>query len=247
MEKWGRRAGVVFASIVSIFGSTLVAASQNIGMFIAFRFLAGAGAYSLCVVRMYIMLTTSCPACFTVVWANLALVPIYTAEVAAPELRGLFVGLSGVMCGFGYSIAAYMGLAFSYSSNTTVQWRAPLAIAVVWPILMLVLVHFLPESPRFLLMNNRTDEAWQVISSLHSDGSETGQDFAREEFFQMRKQAELDRTLGSSWLELFRKPSNRKRLMVGMGFAFVGQSMGDLVINNYVCIYHIQRQPKDSD
>ncbi|OAL32912.1 hypothetical protein AYO20_07703 [Fonsecaea nubica] len=210
MERWGRKAGVVAASVVSIFGSTLVAAAQNIAMFIVFRFFAGAGAYALCVV-----------------------LPIYTAEIAAPELRGLFVGLNGVMCGFGYSIAAYMGLAFSYSSNETVQWRAPLALAVPWPILMLVLVYYLPESPRYLLLKNRNEEAWKVVSSLHSTKNDADQVFAREEFYQMQKQTELDRTIGSSWLKLFTKPSNQKRLMVGMGFAFVGQSTGDLVINNY--------------
>lgn len=45
MDKWGRKAGVIYCSTLSIFGGTLMCASQNIGMFIAFRFFAGAGSW----------------------------------------------------------------------------------------------------------------------------------------------------------------------------------------------------------
>jgi MFS family permease len=34
-------------------------------------------------------------------------------------------------------------------------------------------------------------------------------------------------------LELFRRPSYRKRVILGCGFAFIGQSTGVLVLNNY--------------
>lgn len=34
-------------------------------------------------------------------------------------------------------------------------------------------------------------------------------------------------------LEIFRRPSYRKRAILAMGFAFLGQSTAELVINNY--------------
>lgn len=34
-------------------------------------------------------------------------------------------------------------------------------------------------------------------------------------------------------LEMFRRPSFRKRTLLAMGFAFIGQSTGVLVLNNY--------------
>jgi fucose permease len=43
MGKYGRKAGVLYAAVLSIIGGTFVAASQNVAMFIAFRFVAGAG------------------------------------------------------------------------------------------------------------------------------------------------------------------------------------------------------------
>jgi MFS family permease len=45
MDKWGRKGGVIYCSSLSIFGGVLLCASQNIGMFIAFRFFAGAGSW----------------------------------------------------------------------------------------------------------------------------------------------------------------------------------------------------------
>ena len=46
-----------------------------------------------------------------------------------------------------------------------------------------------PESPRFLLMRNRVEEAREVTMKLHSIKGDPDQEFARAEFYQMEKQA----------------------------------------------------------
>jgi MFS family permease len=160
--------------------------------------------------------------------------PVYTAELAPAELRGFFVGMNGVMIAIGYSLASYMGLAFFYSTNVSAQWRGPLGLALIWPILMLAIICFVPESPRWLLMKGRTEEAWKVVSDLHADPTDPDQENARGEFYQMQKQTEMDRTLNPSWKQMFQKPSYRKRSIIAIAFAFVGQSTAILVVNNYV-------------
>lgn len=45
MDKYGRRAGLIYCATLSIIGGACLAAAQNIGMFIAFRFFAGAGSW----------------------------------------------------------------------------------------------------------------------------------------------------------------------------------------------------------
>jgi len=46
MDEYGRKTGIVFCSIIGIFGSAGLCGARNIGMFITFRFFAGAGSWS---------------------------------------------------------------------------------------------------------------------------------------------------------------------------------------------------------
>lgn len=133
----------------------------------------------------------------------------------------------------GYAMASYMGLAFFYAKSPAAQWRGPLALSLVWPVLMLVVVLFVPESPRWLLMVGREKEARDIVLKLHAVADDPDQKYARAEFYQMQKQTELDKTLNPTWLQMFTKASYRKRSIMACGFAFIGQSTAVLVINNY--------------
>ena len=164
-------------------------------------------------------------------------VPTYTSELAPAEWRGFFVGLNGLFIAIGYCLASYMGLAFYFSNNVVAQWRAPLGLALIWPILIVIITIWTPESPRYLLAVGRTEEAWNIISDLHTTRDDPRQEYSRSEFYQMRKQAEIDMTLPSSWWEMFRKRSYRKRSLLVMALAFIGQSTGVLVIVNYVSVF----------
>jgi MFS family permease len=53
MDRWGRKAGIAYSSILSIIGAALCCASQNIAMFIVCRFIAGLGAWSFLSASMY--------------------------------------------------------------------------------------------------------------------------------------------------------------------------------------------------
>jgi Sugar (and other) transporter len=41
-----------------------------------------------------------------------------------------------------------IGLAFFYAKDPETQWRGPLGLALVWPLMMLLVICFVPESPR---------------------------------------------------------------------------------------------------
>ncbi|KAF1813976.1 MFS general substrate transporter [Eremomyces bilateralis CBS 781.70] len=166
-------------------------------------------------------------------WGFLAVTPVYSAELAPPGLRGLFVGMNGVNIALGYGLASYMGMAFYYADNDATKWRGPLGMALVWPFMMLAILPFIPESPRYLLMKNQVEKARDIVLRLHSTEGDDDQVFARSEFYQMQKQTEHDQKMDMGWLDMVRKPGARSRTALAMGFAFIGQSTAVLVINNY--------------
>jgi sugar porter (SP) family MFS transporter len=210
MDRYGRKMGTVFCATMSIIGGVGLVAAQNATMFIVFRLIAGAGS-----------------------WGFLALTPVYCAELAPPKLRGFFVGMNGMGITLGYSLASYMGLAFYYDNNPSAQWRGPLGLALIFPAIQLIVVYFAPESPRYLLMRGRVEEAREVVMSIHAVKGDEDQEYARGEFYQMQKQAEFDRKLEPTYKAMFFKKSYRKRTLLACGFAFIGQSTAVLVINNY--------------
>jgi len=110
------------------------------------------------------------------------------------------VGLNGIFIATGYALASYMGMAFYYAPFGETQWRAPLGIALIWPFMMLLVIVFAPESPRYLLMKGEHEKAKEIVLKLHSIKGDSDQEFARSEFYQMQKQTELDRTLDPGWV-----------------------------------------------
>lgn len=198
----------MFCSTFAILGGTMCCAAQNVGMFIAFRFVVGIGAN-----------------------AFVPVTGVYVSELAPPALRGFFGGLNGVFILLGYSLASYMGLAFFHSTIPAAQWRAPLGLAMLFPVLMLLLLPIFPESPRWLLLKNRAEEAERVVQKLHHGGADN--DFVQSEFYQMRTQAEFDRRQNSSWSELWSTPSYRRRALTGMLIGIFSQSSAVIVINNF--------------
>jgi len=44
-DRWGRKAGLLWCSLLSLFGGALLCGSRNISMFIVARFIAGGGSW----------------------------------------------------------------------------------------------------------------------------------------------------------------------------------------------------------
>lgn len=85
----------------------------------------------------------------------------------------------------------------------------------------------MPESPRWLLINDRAEQASAVLRKLHTP------DEAAVEYIQIKKQMEIDKRLPSSYISMFTKPSYRKRTLTGIATTCSVQFSGILVINNY--------------
>lgn len=91
----------------------------------------------------------------------------------------------------------------------------------------------MPESPRWLIMHDRLDEARSILQRLHCTNKDGDDDaYALAELYQIQKQVMIDRTLGNSWMHIFKKPSYRKRAFLAIGTEAIIQCSGVLVINS---------------
>ncbi|KAK3065559.1 hypothetical protein LTS18_000036 [Coniosporium uncinatum] len=210
-DKWGRKWGIFVSAVLAIISGAVLAGSTNIAEFIVFRFVAGASAFMI-----------------------LAAIPIWMNEVVPIHLRGGLVDIHAVMLLLGYTVQGWVGFGFFFwSTGGENTWRPPLALQCVWPLMLICGLYWIPESPRWLVMNDRIEEAKRVLDRLHADPSDPDNSYSRRELYQIQKQIAIDRTLPSSWYQLFKKPSYRKRAFYAMGTTFIVQCSGVLVINNY--------------
>ncbi|KIW69224.1 hypothetical protein PV04_05112 [Phialophora macrospora] len=207
LDRFGRKYTAITVAAYCAVSQAVTAASQNVGMFIALRFFVGAAAFM-----------------------EMSITPVYVAELAPTRTRGLLVGITGVWVAVGYAMAAYFGAAF-FSLGKTVQWRLPLALGVVWPLLLLPALLAIPESPRYLLMKDRAEEALAVVLKQHATPGR--EDDARAAFYQMQRQAELDCTRDASWVGFLKHKTHRRRGALVLILGFLAQTSGNLVVNNY--------------
>lgn len=146
------------------------------------------------------------------------------------------------MYAVGYTLAGWLGYACFHMNakdpHAQFSWRFPLAFQCFFPLVLLAGSSFVPRSPRWLLSQGRRDEAFEIVKRLHHTNTDTHHVKAREEFYLMEKQYELDAGLPNRWFELFRTPANRKRALVGFLLMWGDQFLGIFVMTNYgVLIY----------
>ncbi|KXJ88653.1 general substrate transporter [Microdochium bolleyi] len=218
-DRYGRIRTLQACCAIAAISSAIQGGSVHVAMFLVGRFFNGIG-----------------------VGALLALVPVYMVEISPAETRGLLVGSHGFLVVTGHAFAAWTGFGCYFSSNEAFQWRFELSAQAIAPVMLLVATHWIPESPRWLLEQNRAPEAFKILTELHGDSTDTQHAVtAREEFYQVSQQILLDKKFTEKegkWA-LFTKPSYRKRVLCAMATMFLSQSTGVLVINNYqVMLYN---------
>ncbi|RDB22798.1 Sugar transporter STL1 [Hypsizygus marmoreus] len=84
---------------------------------------------------------------------NTSTVPAYHAECSPAAHRGSLIMIEGSLITF-------------WADSSSAQWRVPVALQIVFALIMIATIGFLPESPRWLLKANRSAEAMAVISAL---------------------------------------------------------------------------------
>lgn len=91
---------------------------------------------------------------------------------------------AGAFVSAGYALSYWFTFAFAYVSTSSAAWRVPVALQIVFAVPAIVMLLALPESPRWLILTGREQEALTVLAALNdgeADAFET-----RDEFLQIK-------------------------------------------------------------
>ena len=189
-DRFGRRAILVSGGVIFVVGSLLALLSPNV--------------MTLIVARMLLGLAIG----FTSVTA-----PVYVSELAPPQSRGMLIGLYQFALTLGIALADLVGYWLAGGQS----WRLMFGLGAIPAGLFLLLVLTVPESPRWLVAQNRMSEARSVL--------QTYTDEAGALLFLNDIRHSLTIATERRWSALW-SPAVRGALFIAVGFTVLQQVTG---------------------
>jgi sugar porter (SP) family MFS transporter len=164
--------------------------------------------------------------------------PTYIAEISPAAWRGRLVSLNQLALVIGIlaaqiadwriarSVSPGLNSALLAGSwNTQYGWRWMFTAVAVPAVMLLVLVPFIPESPRWLVVRSRATEASRVLRRI-------GGELYAEKELRSIQHALASHGNKAQWRELIANPG-RKLLIIGAALAVLQQWSGINILFNY--------------
>ncbi|WP_321426815.1 sugar porter family MFS transporter [uncultured Bacteroides sp.] len=213
-DKYGRKKLLILSAFIFFVSSYITGAASSFTIFLIARFLGGIGIG---------------------IASNLS--PMYIAEVAPFKIRGKLVSLNQLTIVLGilgaqianWLIAEKVPLGFTSAQileswNGQMGWRWMFWGAAFPAAAFFILMFLIPESPRWLSMKGRIEQAVSILGKIG------GKEYAKSEFSSMMEASA--RTEKGSLKMLLSHPF-RKVLIIGLVIAVFQQWCGTNVIFNY--------------
>jgi len=157
--------------------------------------------------------------------------PLYISEVSITQYRGRLVSLYqlAVTVGFlGAYLVNYQLLNIAQSGAighglinkifVTEFWRGMLGMTVVPSFLFFVIMFFIPESPRWLILKQLPERALPILTRIYKND-----EIAKIQIQETQKV--LKNETQTEW-EFLKRPGIRKAVIIGVAIAILGQFMG---------------------
>ncbi|KAF2715556.1 hexose transporter [Pleomassaria siparia CBS 279.74] len=206
----GRKQTMLWSALLCIVGEVLQGCAHNVGMFVASRIIIG----------------------FAIGVANVG-ASTFLAEIVEMQWRAFVLGFFWSGWFMGSLIAA--GVTYGTKNiQSTWAWRAPSLIQIATSVLCIIILPFVPESPRWLVYQDRTDDALEVLAVAHAWGDTTNQVVVTE-FREITETLNFEKLNGSvSPLEVIRTPGNRKRILLCLSAAIFSMTMGNNIATYFL-------------
>ncbi|EXJ92603.1 hypothetical protein A1O3_01155 [Capronia epimyces CBS 606.96] len=211
LDRWGRKAGMAWAVAIACIGIPLQAAAQNQAMFIVSRLIVGIG------------VGLSSVAC-----------PTYCSEVAPLRWRAFCLGLYYSFWYGGGMLAS--GVTYGTAKiMSSWAWRLPSLLQIIPALLCLVVLPFIPESPRWLVYHGREAEALEVLAIMAADG-DVSDPVVITQFKQVCDTVAFEKANkpSQSWLDTVKTRNSRKRMILACSCAVFGNMSGSGIISYYL-------------
>ena len=204
-DAYGRRRMIIVLSMVFLLGTLGTSFAPDVTVMVAARLVLGLA-----------------------VGGASVMVPIFLAELSPAGRRGQLVTRNELMIVTGqllaFTTSAFLGTVFGDSQGI---WRWMLVLATLPAIGLWIGMHFVPESPRWLVAHGGSGEALRVLQRLRTPTA------AREEFDEVSALAEDDRHREKASFRDLREPWLRRIFVVGLGLAVIQQITGVNAIMYY--------------
>ncbi|KAJ5926483.1 hypothetical protein N7516_008256 [Penicillium verrucosum] len=208
----GRRRTISLGCLIFTLGGGLQTGARSIAYLYSGRFLAGLGVGFLTM-----------------------MIPLYQAEICHPSIRGRVTSLQQFMLGVGSLCAGWIGYGTytGFSGDNHAQWQLPLGLQVAPAVFLGVLISFFPESPRWLIDHNRSEEGLRTLAKLHAHGDENDA-WVQAEYAQIQESISFEHeNEAKSYIELFNNRPSFRRLFLCCALQASGQMTGVSAIQYY--------------
>ena len=208
-DKLGRKLTMVISAVLFSTSALGCALSADFAQLVVYRIIGGVGIGVVSIVS-----------------------PLYISELAVAQYRGRLVSLYqlAVTVGFwGAYLVNYQLLAWAESgTQLSVDWLNKIFITEVWrgmlgmetlpAILFFIIIFFIPESPRWLIVRGKELKAVNILEKLYNSITE-----AKSQLNETK--SVLTSETKSEW-SLLMKPGIFKAVIIGVCIAILGQFMG---------------------
>ncbi|KAF1989914.1 general substrate transporter [Aulographum hederae CBS 113979] len=210
-EQIGRRKAIMLGCVVLSIGAALQASAYSIPHMIVGRIVAGLGN-----------------------GMNTSTIPVWHSELMKADKRGKGLSVELAINIFGVMLAYWTDYGMSFVSNDA-QFRFPLALQILFAIVTFFGIIVLPESPRWLIAHDRTEEAREILYALKLSNIDNAVVDKEMEEIQEAIHEERVAASGGSYRALLKNGPQKffYRTMLGIGGQFMQQLSGINLITYY--------------